>query len=145
MRYEIHIQGTGAIIMYVFVICVTFGLLATSAASAGEGWRLVRTVANGNVEIVVVDKNRVMDTDVYRFAIAESRCMKDVLRGRRNLCKVMFWNDPAMTPTRFPMTAAQSRALAADWIYNGHTGYRHLLWSCRIVNDPSQCFSEDNH
>lgn len=96
----------------------------SDVAIASDGWRLIRTIANGNVEIVVVDKDRTADVDVYRLAISQSRACMGVLRGRRNMCKILFWSDPAMTPTRFPLSDAQVNTQVADWTYNGHTGYR---------------------
>ena len=45
-----------------------------------------------------------------------------------------------MIPTSLPMSDAQSKAMRASWTYNAKTGYRQLIWSCQIVNDPTQCF-----
>lgn len=114
-------------------LCVLFIVLFFStAASAGEGWKLVRSI--GMVNIVVVKKERVKDRDLYRYAIAG-------VCGIKDLCKVLFWADESLTPTKFPMTDAQVEAQVASWVRNAHTGHKKFLWSCNIVNDPNQCFS----
>ena len=107
--------------------------LVASTVNAEEGWRDAGKI--GQIDMVVIDKGKEKDQDVYRMAI-ESVCMD------RNWCRVLFWSDPTLVPKKLPMTDAQVKGLTASWTYNGSTQLRKLLWACRIVNDPSQCFSE---
>jgi len=104
--------------------------VAEPVASA-QPWKLVHS--QGLMNFVYVDKAHSNDQDQYRLAIA------DVCAGK-NICQVMFWNDEALIPKQLPMSDAQDSAKVAHWQYNGNTGLRRLLWSCKIVNDPSECF-----
>ena len=82
---------------------------------------------------MLIDNKREKDTDLYQTAI-------DKLCAGKSFCYVLFWSDPKMIPTSLPMSDAQSKAMRASWTYNAKTGYRQLIWSCQIVNDPTQCF-----
>jgi hypothetical protein len=110
------------------------GSTSGSAAVRGDGgWRHVRTV--GQIRLVVVDASLWRDKDVYR------RAASAVCRDQNNFCKVLFWSDASMVPSAIPMTDAQARAMKADWVFNGRTGWRSI-WSCEIEPDPNQCFSQ---
>lgn len=105
-------------------------------------WRLIRTLGNDNHEIVVVDKGYEGDFEVYQAAFAESTCVRKALKRQgTGVCRILFWSEDRMAPTSLPMTDEQSSAQTAIWAFNGNTGYKKFLWSCRIVNDPSRCFS----
>ncbi|MBI5438345.1 MAG: hypothetical protein HY936_05275 [Nitrosomonadales bacterium] len=105
--------------------------LLPSTAIASEPWRHIRTI--GMIQMVVVDKAQYKNQDIYRLAIGK-------LCAGKNFCYVLFWSDEKLIPTKMPMTDAQAKAMVANWTYNGNTGHRQLLWSCSIVNDPTQCF-----
>lgn len=107
--------------------------LVASAANADEGWTHAGKI--GQIDMVVIDKDKEKDQDVYEMAI-EAVCID------KNWCRVLFWSDTTLVPKKLPMTDAQVKGLTASWTYNGSTQLRKLLWACRIVNDPSQCFSE---
>ena len=96
-------------------------------------WRLIGK--SGKIQFVLIDKKQEKNTDIYRLAIGE------VCAGK-TWCKILFWSDPKMIPKNMPLSDKQSKTLKADWIYNGNNGFSQLLWSCSIVNDPKQCFSE---
>ena len=95
------------------------------------GWKVA--VQSGQQQWVLIDNKREKDTDLYQTAI-------DKLCAGKSFCYVLFWSDPKMIPTSLPMSDAQSKAMRASWTYNAKTGYRQLIWSCQIVNDPTQCF-----
>jgi hypothetical protein len=107
-------------------------LFVCKSASGGEPWRLVRTV--GMMQMVLVEQSLEKNQEIYRQAIKK-------LCSGKNLCFVYFWTDESLVPSAMPMTDTQSNALKANWSYNGNTGHRQLLWSCKIVSDPNQCFS----
>ena len=112
------------------VFFLTIGALLPFLASA-EGWKLAGQ--SGQQQWVLIDNKQEKDTDLYQTAI-------DKLCAGKSSCYVLFWSDPKMVPTSLPMSDAQSKAIRASWTYNAKTGYRQLVWSCQIVNDPSQCF-----
>lgn len=109
-------------------------LTGAALAQSGQGWQHVRTV--GMIDMVLVDRARDKDKDVYRLAIG-SVCGPKLKRG---FCKVLFWSDAAMVPRSMPMSVAQARAMRADWTYNDRASFRQLLWACDIEPDPAQCF-----
>lgn len=114
--------------LLVFLLATLF----TNPAYSANDWKLVRTI--GKIAIVVVKKERVKERELYRYAIAE-------VCGIKDWCKVLFWADESLTPTKLPMTEAQVHAQVASWTRNAHTGYKKFLWACRIVTDPNECFS----
>lgn len=85
------------------------------------------------MHFVHIDEASWKDQDQYRLAIA------DICSGK-NICRVMFWKDMDMVPKSLPMSDAQVAAKVAHWQHNGNTGHRQLLWPCKIVDDPSECF-----
>ena len=97
-----------------------------------QPWRLVHS--QGVMHFVHINESHWKDQDQYRLAIAE-------ICAGKNICQVMFWKDPSIVPTAMPMSDVQVAAKVAHWQYNGNTGHRQLLWSCEIVDDPSECFS----
>jgi hypothetical protein len=97
-----------------------------------EGWK--HSGMLGKMDLVLIHKNKEMNQSIYRDAI------KSVCAGK-NWCKVLFWSNPGLIPKRFPMNDAQVKGQTASWVYNGNNGYREMLWACRIVDDPNQCFS----
>ena len=103
-------------------------------ASAAEPWKLMHT--QGMMHFVLIDQKYWKDQDQYRLAIAQ-------ICAGKNICQVMFWKDAALVPNKLPMSDAQAKAKVAHWQYNGNTGHRQLLWSCDIVNNPAECFSND--
>ena len=113
------------------VFFLTIGSLLPFLASAEGGWKVAGQ--SGQQQWVLIDNKREKDTDLYRTAI-------DKLCAGKSFCYVLFWSDPKMIPTSLPMSDAQSKAMRASWTYNAKTGYRQLIWSCQIVNDPTQCF-----
>lgn len=110
------------------------GISGPALGQSGTAWKHVRTV--GMIDMVLVDRARDKDKDVYRMAIG-SVCGPKLKRG---FCKVLFWSDPSMVPRSMPMTAAQVSAMRADWTYNDRASFRQLLWACDIEPDPAQCF-----
>jgi hypothetical protein len=96
------------------------------------GWKHVRTV--GMIDMVFVDPSRATDKQVYLAAIS-SLCST-----KTKFCKVLFWNDEALIPTKMPMTDQSARLLRADWTQNQNTGHRQMLWACDIDPNPAQCF-----
>ena len=105
--------------------------LAAVPASSAAPWKLVHS--QGVMNVVLIEKAHWKDQDQYRLAIAS------ICAGKR-ICQVMFWKDAALVPKKLPMSDAQVAAKVAHWQYNGNTGLRRLLWSCKIVNDPAECF-----
>jgi hypothetical protein len=130
--------GRGVIVLIVIVLAVAgLNLLDGSSSRtspAARQWKLIRTV--GMQQIVLVDKAQELNEQIYREAI-------DELCARQTHCYVAFWSDAELTPATYPMTDAEFAGQKANYTYNQTTGHRELLWSCEIVNDPSQCFSPD--
>jgi len=141
------VKGSGEKKFGVIVLLVVLGMTgvvvyfasggnsSTSGSAVSHrdgGWRQVRTV--GQIQMVVVDASLWRDKDVYR------RAANAVCRDQHNFCKVLFWSDASLVPTAMPMTDAQARAMKADWVFNGRTGWKSL-WSCDIDPDPSLCFT----
>jgi len=110
---------------------VAIVLCCSGTARAIESWELVHS--QGVMHFVYISAPDWKNQDYYRLAIG-------TLCARKRICQVLFWHDRALTPTTIPMSDAQVEAKVAHWQYNANTGLRRLLWSCKIVSDPSQCF-----
>ena len=113
------------------VVGICLSVAASSAIAAPPPWKLVHS--QGVMNFVVIDQAHWKDQDQYRFAIA------DICKGK-NICQVLFWKDAGLVPKKLPMSDVQEAAKVAQWQYNGNTGLRRLLWSCKIVNNPAECF-----
>lgn len=111
---------------------VAAGLSAAAAAQGAPGWRHLRTI--GMIDMVVVDKAREKEKDIYRLAFSQ------VCGRKPDFCKVMFWADERLVPTRMPMTDAQADALRANFTINSRTGTRSILWNCVVDRDGGNCF-----
>ena len=124
------------------LLCLT--AFATSA-QADSRYRTTATIGPVT-EVVVLDELHMLETDVYRLAIADSRACRRVLRGEQCVCKVLFWSDESFAPKRLPMMDRQAEAQTAAWTLNLCTDYRQMIWSCRIAPkldhrpDRSDCF-----
>ena len=105
-----------------------------STAPLARQWKLVRTF--GMQQIVLVEKAHERDQQVYDDAI-------EVLCSGETFCWVVFWSDAELVPKSMPYAEAEAAAMKAVYNYNQPKGFRQLLWSCEIVNDPSQCFRPD--
>ena len=120
-------RGFMKYLIYIILLTISFSV------KADDKWKLVG--GSGKIQFVLIDKAQEKNTDVYRLAIG------DVCMGK-SWCKVLFWTNPKMIPKHLPMSDKQLKALKADWVYNGYnSGFKQLLWSCSIVNDPDQCFT----
>ena len=97
-------------------------------------WQLVHS--QGMMNFVHIEPAQWKDEDQYRLAIAE-------ICAGKTICFVTFWKERSLVPTSLPMSDAQAAGQVAQWQFNGNTGHRQLLWSCEIVNDPSQCFTPE--
>jgi hypothetical protein len=113
------------------IIFITFIFPLTS--SYGKDWEMERIV--GKVAMVYVSKEKENDVQVYKDAVND-------LCKKGQFCMIMFWSNKKHIPTSFPMSDKQEKELNASYTFNPKTGYKKLLWNCRIVNDPSQCFSD---
>jgi hypothetical protein len=84
------------------------------------------------IHFVTIDKSHAKNKDTYRYAIGE-------LCGRRGIriCYVHFWVAGTDAPKSLPMTDEQVESEVAVWQYNGNTGFRQFLWSCKVFpNTP---------
>lgn len=118
--------------MRILVATLFLLIIASALAQSGDGRRHVRTI--GIIDMVLIDKSREKDKDVYRLAFGQ-------ICGRKlDFCKVMFWADARLVPTRMPMTDAQADGLRANFTINGRTGTRSILWNCTIDHDSGNCF-----
>lgn len=107
-----------------------------ASGPSGQAWRLIGS--QGTTQFVLVDKAREADEAAYRDAI-DGVCVS------AQPCFIRFWSDPEAVASSLPMTSAQSAALTAAYNRNPHTGLDKLLWSCRIVSDPSRCLASTAH
>lgn len=114
-----------------FLIYVTLFFISFSAFSDNP-WKSVGS--SGKVQFALIDSAQEKNADTYRKAAAD-------LCADKKWCKVLFWSDPEMIPKTLPMSEKQSKALRADWIHNKYNGHEKMLFSCEIIDDPSQCFS----
>jgi hypothetical protein len=100
---------------------------------AADAWHLVRT--QGMMKLVAVADHRKADRAAYQEAI-------NGLCSPGQFCSIMFWTNRSVVPDSLPMTDAEAAAQTASYTKNPNTGFEQFLWSCRIKNDPSQCFSD---
>lgn len=87
----------------------------------------------GDTQYVVVSPTRVLDRGLYDDVIV-SLCRPSTY------CHIRFWSDPQMVPSGTELTNAHRAASSARYIFNPRTGQRQLLWNCRLVNKPGECF-----
>lgn len=113
-------------------VAITFCTVLTFSANAANYWKHVGKI--GKMDAVLINKNQEHNQNIYRQA-ASSVC------SDKRWCKVLFWSDPDLIPKAFPMTKAQLKGQTASWTYNEISGFKKMLWACRIVNDPEMCFS----
>jgi hypothetical protein len=107
-------------------------LASMSCDARAEDWNVVRT--QGMVKLVVISKARERDYSLYKDAVRKL-CPTD------RHCGVQFWSDRRYVPSGSPldMTDAQLNARLAAYIQNPRTGYRELVYDCRIKSDPKYC------
>lgn len=59
------------------------------------------------------------------------------------ICKISFWTDRALTPSKLPMRSEQSDAMLAQWQLNLNTGHRRWIWRCSAGDKliaEAECF-----
>jgi hypothetical protein len=118
-------------IVFVKVYRSDTGQLSHSTESrASRDYELMRT--QGMMQLVLVNKSREFDPDVYKQAIA-------ALCPNGAFCYLHFWSDRNSVPSSWPMTDAQVDARVAMYTRNPTTGYEEMSWNCRIKNDPKVC------
>ena len=105
------------------------GGLLVAHAIAGPGWRSVG--GEGDRHFVVVDA-AASDDAAYRDAAA-------TLCKPSRTCVVMFWNDERAAATKMPLSAEQSRGLAAQYTRSPTTGGERLLFRCRGGEPTGTC------
>ncbi len=105
--------------------------LHSTSSGASQDFELVRT--QGMMQLVLVNKSRESDPDVYKQAIAS-------LCPTGDYCYLHFWSDRNSVPSAWPMTDSQVDARVASYTRNPKTGFDEMLWNCRIKNDPKVCF-----
>lgn len=125
----------GATTGVAIAIAIAIGFSAsTGHAVAQERWKIMDPI--GDYQIAVVHEDHWLDREIYREIIST------VCERQSNHCKVLYWKDESLVPTRFPMRHENSSGIVAYDVFdardmdypNGHG------WSCEIVNDPEICF-----
>lgn len=112
-------------------IILIFGLLFfSSVAIADDGWYLARTIQT--VKIVVIDKDKEYNTEIYNTAISN-------LCPNKDECSILFWSNSKFCPTTIPMDDNSVNSLIASYYMNN--GKIRFLQSCHINNDPHVCFN----
>lgn len=114
---------------------VAIGFAASAGnAFADDRWKVMDPI--GDYQIVVVHEDHWLDKDIYWEIIP------DVCERQSNHCKVLYWKDETLVPTRFPMRHENSSGIVAYNVYDyrGEEFFGGEGWSCEIVDDPEICF-----
>lgn len=115
------------------VAAIGLSVLAGQAV-AQDRWKVMEPI--GDYQIVVVHEDHWLDKDVYGEIIPH------VCERQSNHCKVLYWKDESLVPTRFPMRHEKSSGIVAYDVFDVRDmdyPYGYGL-SCEIVDDPEICF-----
>lgn len=103
-------------------------------AVAEDRWKVMEPI--GDYKIVVVHGEHWLDKDIYR-EILPHVCVR-----QSSHCKILYWKDESLVPTRFPMRHYQSSGIVAYDVFDARdANYPDGEgWSCDIIDDPEICF-----
>ena len=115
--------------------CLLLSLaLATPGAAlaqAGDGWELVGHL--GMMQLVIVDHERESEEALYDDAIA-------TLCPPLTTCFLRFYSNPQDVEISVPLPDEISNNTAAFYTLSTKHSKKIFRWSCRIENDPNNCY-----
>ena len=99
--------------------------------AADGGWALVGR--QGIIQVVIVPADQARDREAYRQQIAR-------LCDPSQTCFINFFTNSTAAPTELPLPDAIAREATAIYRHSVKQGGEMFRWSCRLGNDPVDCF-----
>jgi hypothetical protein len=104
------------------MLAISAGIALSATATAAAGWKLLGS--QGDRYFVAVDAAQASNAALLKEAAAAA-CKPG------KACVVLFWSDESAAATKMPMTAAQSKAVVAQFSRNPKSGQEDLLLKCK--------------